>query len=79
MIGNLGDSVTLQSVLPSGGSDVSETVVQLLIQLAVILFAAKVAGELTARFLKLSHHFYLGFRATKLRGASSRDTPSLQD
>ena len=53
MNGNIGSSLTLLSVLPSGGSDVSETVVQLLIQLAVILFAAKVAGELTARLLKL--------------------------
>jgi Kef-type K+ transport system membrane component KefB len=53
MIGNIWSHVTLLSVLPSGGSDASETVVQLLIQLAVILFAAKVAGEVTARFLKL--------------------------
>ena len=53
MIGNIWSHLTLLSVLPAGGSEVSETVVQLLIQLAVILFAAKVAGELTARFLKL--------------------------
>ena len=53
MIGNIWSHTPLLSVLPSGGSDVSETVVQLLIQLAVILLAAKVAGELTARFLKL--------------------------
>lgn len=37
----------------SGETGVTEIVVQLLIQLAVILFAAKVAGELAARFLKL--------------------------
>ena len=53
MNGDIGGSVTLLSVLPAGGSEVSDIVVQLLIQLAVILFAAKVAGELTARFLKL--------------------------
>ncbi len=53
MIGNLWGQVTLLSVLPAGENDVGETVVQLLIQLAVILFAAKVAGELTARFLNL--------------------------
>ncbi|MCH7620712.1 MAG: cation:proton antiporter [Chloroflexi bacterium] len=53
MTGNIWGHVPLLSVLSAGGSDVSETVVQLLIQLAVILFAAKVAGELTARFLNL--------------------------
>ncbi len=51
MIGNLWGQVTLLSVLPAG--EVREIVVQLLIQLAVILFAAKVAGELTVRFLKV--------------------------
>ncbi len=53
MIGNIWGHLTLLSVLPAVESDVSETVVQLLIQLAVILFAAKVGGELTARFLNL--------------------------
>ena len=53
LIGNLWSQLTLLSVLPAGGSESSEIVVQLLIQLSVILFAAKVAGELTARFLKL--------------------------
>ena len=53
MIGSLFSTPPLLSVLPSGGSDVAETVIELLIQLAVILIAAKVAGELTARFLKL--------------------------
>ena len=52
MIGNFWSHLPLLSVL-SAKSDISETVVQLLIQLAVILFAAKVAGDLTARFLKL--------------------------
>ena len=52
MIENIWGQVTIWAVLPAKG-EVSETVVQLLIQLAVILFAAKVAGELTARFLKL--------------------------
>ena len=53
MTGNIWGHVPLLSVLSAGGSDLSETVVQLLIQLAVILFAAKVAGEMTARFLNL--------------------------
>ncbi len=51
MIGNIWSQVTLLSVLPAG--EVREIVVQLLLQLAVILFAAKVAGELTVRFLKV--------------------------
>ncbi len=53
MTGNIWGHVPLLSVLSAGGSDLSETVVQLLIQLAGILFAAKVAGEMTARFLNL--------------------------
>ena len=53
MIENILDHIPLLSMLSAGGSESSEIVVQLLIQLAVILFAAKVAGEVTARFLKL--------------------------
>ena len=37
----------------AGESDAAELVIQLLIQLAVILFVAKIAGELATRFLKL--------------------------
>jgi Kef-type K+ transport system membrane component KefB len=42
------------TVFSAGGdSGVAELVIQLLVQLAVILFAAKVAGELASRFLKV--------------------------
>ena len=40
-------------VLSSSGGDSSTIVITLLIQLAVIIAAAKFAGEITARFLKL--------------------------
>ena len=40
-------------VLPSGGSEITEIIINLLIQIAVILFAAKIAGELASRYLKL--------------------------
>ena len=43
----------LLSVLPSGGIEITEIIINLLIQLAVILFAAKIAGELALRYLKL--------------------------
>lgn len=43
----------LLSVLPSGESEITEIIINLLIQLAVILFAAKIAGELALRYLKL--------------------------
>ena len=43
----------LLSVLRAGETDVTEIVIELLIQLAVILFAAKLAGEVAARYLKL--------------------------
>lgn len=41
------------SVLFAGKSGVTEIIIDLLIQLAVILFAAKIAGELASRYLKL--------------------------
>ena len=47
-----GPSVLL-FVLPSGGSEITEIIINLLIQIAVILFAAKIAGELASRYLKL--------------------------
>jgi len=37
----------------AGGSEVTETIIKLLIQLAVILVTAKLAGEVASRFLKL--------------------------
>lgn len=43
----------LLALFQAGGGSVIDLVVKLLIQLAVILFAAKVAGELATRFLKL--------------------------
>ena len=39
--------------LAGGGGELSEAVIRLLIQLAIIIAAAKVAGELAVRFLKL--------------------------
>ena len=39
--------------LAGGGGELSDAVIRLLIQLAVIIAAAKVAGELAVRFLKL--------------------------
>ena len=47
------DTVPLLGVLSSGGGDSSQIVITLLIQLSVIIAAAKFAGEITARFLKL--------------------------
>ena len=41
------------SVLFAPESGVTEIIIDLLIQLAVILFAAKIAGELASRYLKL--------------------------
>ena len=53
----MGDSIfgpgLLLALLQAGDSGVNELVLRLLIQLAVILFVAKVAGELATRFLKL--------------------------
>ena len=50
---NLLDTVPMLGVLSSGGGDSSQIVITLLIQLSVIIAAAKFAGEITARFLKL--------------------------
>ena len=47
------DTVPMLGVLSSGGGDSSQIVITLLIQLSVIIAAAKFAGEITARFLKL--------------------------
>jgi Kef-type K+ transport system membrane component KefB len=47
-----GTSVLL-AVSPAGESGITEIIIGLLIQLAVILAAAKIAGELAARYLKL--------------------------
>jgi hypothetical protein len=44
---------TLLVILRAGTGDVTEIVIRLLIQLAVILFAAKLAGEIATRYLKL--------------------------
>ena len=41
------------AILPAGGGDTSEIIITLLIQLSVILVAAKVAGEIATRFLKV--------------------------
>lgn len=43
----------LLSLFQAGEGEILDLVVKLLIQLAVILFAAKVAGELATRFLKI--------------------------
>ncbi|MEE2880547.1 MAG: cation:proton antiporter [Chloroflexota bacterium] len=47
------DTIPMLGVLSSSGGDSSTIVITLLIQLAVIIAAAKFAGEITARFLKL--------------------------
>ena len=47
------DTVPMLGILSSGGGDSSQIVITLLIQLSVIIAAAKFAGEITARFLKL--------------------------
>ena len=47
------DPITMLGVLSAGGGDSSKIVITLLIQIAVIIAAAKFAGEITARFLKL--------------------------
>lgn len=47
-----------------GESGVTEIIIDLLIQLAVILFAAKIAGKLAARFLKLPGNGRTGGRYT---------------
>ena len=53
----MGDSIfgpgLLLALFQAGDSGVNELVLRLLIQLAVILFVAKVAGELATRFLKM--------------------------
>ena len=41
------------TVFSAGESGVTELIIRLLVQLSVILFAAKVAGELSSRFLKV--------------------------
>ena len=46
-------TVPMLGILSSGGGDSSQIVITLLIQLSVIIAAAKFAGEITARFLKL--------------------------
>ena len=46
-------TVPMLGILSSGGGDSSQIVITLLIQLSVIIVAAKFAGEITARFLKL--------------------------
>ena len=43
----------LLSLFQAGESEIADVIIRLLIQLAVILFAAKIAGELATRFLKL--------------------------
>ncbi|MDA0733533.1 MAG: cation:proton antiporter [Chloroflexi bacterium] len=53
MLENIYGLPVLLSVLQSGESGVTEIIIDLLIQLAVILFAAKIAGELASRYLKL--------------------------
>ena len=47
------DTVPMLGILSSGGGDSSQIVITLLIQLSIIIAAAKFAGEITARFLKL--------------------------
>ena len=47
------DTIPILGVLSAGGGDSSKIVITLLIQIAVIIAAAKLAGEITARFLKL--------------------------
>ena len=43
----------LLSALPSGASEITDIIINLLIQLAIILFAAKIAGEVALRYLKV--------------------------
>ena len=53
MFDQLAGFPALLSVLPAGGLEITEIVTHLLIQLAVILFVAKMAGEIALRFLKI--------------------------
>lgn len=53
MLENIYGLPVLLSVLQSGESGVTEIIIDLLVQLAVILFAAKIAGEVASRYLKL--------------------------
>ena len=53
MLDQIFGAAPLLSVLAAGGDELTHVVIRLLIQLSVILVAAKVAGELAVRFLKL--------------------------
>jgi Kef-type K+ transport system membrane component KefB len=53
MNGSIFQSAPLLMILRAEAGEVTEIVVRLLIQLAVILFAAKLAGEIAVRYLKL--------------------------
>ncbi len=51
--GIIGSGLLLSLFQAGGGGELADTVIRLLIQLSVILLAAKVAGELASRYLKL--------------------------
>ncbi len=53
MLDQLFGAAPLLSILAAGGDELTHIVIRLLIQLSVILVAAKVAGELAVRFLKM--------------------------
>jgi Kef-type K+ transport system membrane component KefB len=53
MSGSIFQFSSLLTVFRAEAGDVTEIVTRLLIQLAVILFAAKLAGEIATRYLKL--------------------------
>ena len=53
MLDHIFGAAPLLSVLPAGDGELTEVILKLLIQLSIILFAAKMAGEICIRFLKL--------------------------
>ena len=53
MLESLLPPVIFLTVFSAGDTAATELIIRLLVQLAVILFAAKVAGELSSRFLKV--------------------------